>query len=445
MSDTAYRALVVDDEPIARRTVMWALSNESFECTPATDGVDALDKVKHTEYDLVVTDMCMPNKHGHALVTELLASGAEYIPVIVAHSSVDEPRLTKDLMLRGVDDVVHKPTNYAAFAAKMKGLVIRRRLIREQNSFLLNEVQSKQKSPQESQASNVIAPISPIAPISLGDFEARLGDIAHILPVSNKSIEVLSLLNSIDFDSRSLAGVIGSDAVLTVELLRNANCGPFTRTGSKIFDLNDVIVRLGTKRIGEIALAIGALDSFTKLVLPWFDKELSSQRSRAGCAAAKRILERQKVQVNDSSILFSALLYPLTKLVVGSAFAHVYEALIAESTLKATPLQLLEREVFPCTPAEATSKILLNWGLPKELCEPLRHADISVESLVALNEPTQTLVKLLRSAIMLGEHVVGRWQTWEEKPNIPSDTFFRSLKIDSVKGFLDEVRSDLKT
>lgn len=46
MSDAPFQALVVDDEAVARRTVMWALSNEDFRCTPAVDGADAMEKIK---------------------------------------------------------------------------------------------------------------------------------------------------------------------------------------------------------------------------------------------------------------------------------------------------------------------------------------------------------------------------------------------------------------
>ncbi len=48
-------------------------------------------------------------------------------PIIVVHTSVIEPRLVKDLKLRGVDEIVFKPTDYTAFAVKMKELVEGRR------------------------------------------------------------------------------------------------------------------------------------------------------------------------------------------------------------------------------------------------------------------------------------------------------------------------------
>jgi len=118
-------ALVVDDDAIARKMLAFALEQEGFCCDGAEDGVQADKKIAHKSYDLVVTDLKMPNKHGHTLAVDLL--GMEPRPVIVIHTSMDDPRLTKDLMSRGVDDIMYKPVQPAAFAAKARGLVARRR------------------------------------------------------------------------------------------------------------------------------------------------------------------------------------------------------------------------------------------------------------------------------------------------------------------------------
>lgn len=118
-------ALVVDDDAIARKMLAFALKQEGFRCDVAEDGVQAEMKIARKTYDLVVTDLKMPNKHGHSLAVDLLKM--ERRPVIVIHTSLDDPRLTKDLMSRGVDDIMYKPVQAAAFAAKAKSLVSRRR------------------------------------------------------------------------------------------------------------------------------------------------------------------------------------------------------------------------------------------------------------------------------------------------------------------------------
>ncbi|MBC8872553.1 MAG: protein kinase [Planctomycetes bacterium] len=124
MGVTELQALVVDDDAIARKMLAFALEQEGFRCDSAEDGLQADAKIAQRAYDLVVTDLKMPNKHGHSLAVDLL--GMERPPVIVIHTSVDDPRLTKDLMSRGVDDIMYKPVQPAAFAAKAKSLVSRR-------------------------------------------------------------------------------------------------------------------------------------------------------------------------------------------------------------------------------------------------------------------------------------------------------------------------------
>ena len=119
-----YRALVVDDEPIVRRRLLLCLNEEGFQCDTAEDGDQALAMLATSEYDMVVTDLKMPNKHGHALAVELLKMPDR--PLIIVLTAVEDPRMVKDLMLRGVDDVMHKPVNHESFAAKVKAMVQRR-------------------------------------------------------------------------------------------------------------------------------------------------------------------------------------------------------------------------------------------------------------------------------------------------------------------------------
>ena len=440
MSAAPFQALIVDDEMIARRMVMWALSNEDFRCTPAVDGADALEKIKHTDYDLIVTDLRMPNMDGHAMVVELMANSTRHIPMIVAHSSLEDPVMTKDLMIRGVDDVIYKPTNYAAFAAKMKGSLMRRKLNGEKCVTNLCNIASDTMTQKVSQEFVKDSP----TPISIKDFDARLKDVVHMFPVSNTATEVLECVRANDSDSLALAKLIGSDAILIMELLRLANTGAYGIAGRKTLDLNDAISRLGTKRVGEVSLVVSELGGLTKLVLPWLDKELIRLRSMACCKVANRILQLdQSANAFDNGVVFSALMYPYCRVVVGSAYNPIYEKLLLECSLKAISLNTIEGEVFPRTPAAATAQVLLRWGLPAEVSRLLGHADDSFESLGELPEQVRTSVKLLKSAILLGEHAVGRWMPWESATPIPTGSFFRALKIGDTDKIIEDVRSEL--
>ena len=61
--------LVVDDEKSCRAYYVAALGMEGYHCTEAVDGVDALEKIKSNEFDLVISDGSMPNMNGPTLAS----------------------------------------------------------------------------------------------------------------------------------------------------------------------------------------------------------------------------------------------------------------------------------------------------------------------------------------------------------------------------------------
>ena len=118
------RVLVVEDELAVQKMIVRGLIQNGISCDTANDGMEAVRQAAQTQYDAVVTDLKMPNKHGHALAIHLLTLSPR--PVIVVHTGVIEPRLAKDLLVRGVDDIVFKPFDFSLLAAKVKALVERK-------------------------------------------------------------------------------------------------------------------------------------------------------------------------------------------------------------------------------------------------------------------------------------------------------------------------------
>jgi len=66
------KLLIVDDSTMLRDMLSYALNEGGYnDVTEAIDGVDGLDKSKMTTYDLIITDVNMPNMDGLTLVNEL--------------------------------------------------------------------------------------------------------------------------------------------------------------------------------------------------------------------------------------------------------------------------------------------------------------------------------------------------------------------------------------
>ena len=63
--------LAVDDSASMRQMVSFTLKGAGFTVVEAVDGVDALSKAKTGKFDLVLTDVNMPNMDGISLIKEL--------------------------------------------------------------------------------------------------------------------------------------------------------------------------------------------------------------------------------------------------------------------------------------------------------------------------------------------------------------------------------------
>jgi CheY-like chemotaxis protein len=63
--------LVVDDSVSVRRVVSQMLERAGFQVLTANDGADALDRVRDTDVDAVVTDLEMPRVNGYDLIRDL--------------------------------------------------------------------------------------------------------------------------------------------------------------------------------------------------------------------------------------------------------------------------------------------------------------------------------------------------------------------------------------
>jgi DNA-binding NtrC family response regulator len=76
------RVLIADDEETFLHSTADLLRREGYQCDTATDAAAATDRIRHSQYDLVITDIRMPGNTELQFLGELaqLASG---LPVIL--------------------------------------------------------------------------------------------------------------------------------------------------------------------------------------------------------------------------------------------------------------------------------------------------------------------------------------------------------------------------
>jgi two-component system response regulator AtoC len=131
------RVLVVDDEPNARRMLEILLFKLGCEVRTAGDGQAALELLRDSAMDLVVTDLNMPELDGLGLLTALRAEG-NAVPVIVvtAYGTVESAVAA---MKQGAFDYLIRPLDLDQVELVVRRALDRQRIVRE-NVFLRDEM-----------------------------------------------------------------------------------------------------------------------------------------------------------------------------------------------------------------------------------------------------------------------------------------------------------------
>src|SRR6185436_18854834 len=131
------KILVVDDERSIRELLEIFLKKEGFEARTAQNVKEALDLVKTTEFDLIISDIRMPDMSGIDLLRHLRENnfGGQFI-LLTAFASADA---AIQALKMGAFDYILKTEN---FIEELKLVVIHAlesRRLREENTYLRRE------------------------------------------------------------------------------------------------------------------------------------------------------------------------------------------------------------------------------------------------------------------------------------------------------------------
>ena len=67
------KILLIEDDALFRGLISAALTNHGYKIVTAVDGEDAFQRILSESFDLVITDLFMPNKEGFEVIQELRA------------------------------------------------------------------------------------------------------------------------------------------------------------------------------------------------------------------------------------------------------------------------------------------------------------------------------------------------------------------------------------
>jgi len=105
--DSQVSLLIVDDERAVRQLLIDGFKGKHYCISEASDGFSALDKLRASEFDIVITDISMPKMNGIKLLDEIRKSYPDtYVILITGYSHEYSDR---DLLKAGADCCISKP------------------------------------------------------------------------------------------------------------------------------------------------------------------------------------------------------------------------------------------------------------------------------------------------------------------------------------------------
>ncbi len=124
----AGNVLVVDDEPISRRAVIYAVEKARMQSTPAESAAEALKLLADKDFDLIFLDVDMPGMNGYELCAKLRAMPQfKKTPVVFVTALADFDNRTSSMMAGG-NDFIAKPFLFIELTVKSLIHVLRAQL-----------------------------------------------------------------------------------------------------------------------------------------------------------------------------------------------------------------------------------------------------------------------------------------------------------------------------
>jgi DNA-binding response OmpR family regulator len=173
----AEKILVVDDEISLQETLAYSLKKEGYSVEVVGDGNVALEMARSYKPDLVVLDVMLPGKDGFE-VCRILRQESN-IPVLMLTARDDEIDRVVGLEV-GADDYLVKPFSMRELIARVKALLRRVRLTREEAG---NKAQDD-SAPKLMTFGNLV--------IDMTRREVRLDD--QVVPCKPKEYELLTFM-----------------------------------------------------------------------------------------------------------------------------------------------------------------------------------------------------------------------------------------------------------
>ena len=132
------KILIAEDDRELRQLFQHVLIKNGYRVKGVSNGKEALDAIEQDYFDLIISDIMMPEMDGYELVRSLReANDNTPVMMITAKDAFDDMRMG---FLSGTDDYMVKPINVNEMVLRVGALLRRAQMINERRQTIGNTV-----------------------------------------------------------------------------------------------------------------------------------------------------------------------------------------------------------------------------------------------------------------------------------------------------------------
>jgi len=326
------QVLFVDDDLMileGLKRMLRGLRSE-WDMTFVNCGSEALEKMSAGAFDVIVTDMRMPEINGAQLLDEVKNRYPHIVRVILSGQSDNEMAMQT---VKSAHQYLAKPCDADALKSVIsRAFALRDLLVQEGLKRLLSQMESLPSLP-------------------------------------SLYTQVVELIQSPDSSIKRIGEVIAQDLAMTTKILQLVNSA-FFGIPRHISSPSQAAGLLGLDTIKALILTIGIFSKFEQKQFDHFGIETLWNHSIKTGAIAKKVADNEGADKYLSDNAFMAgLLHDVGKLVLVVNVPDKYEEVIETKKDKNISLNQAEQSVFGTSHAEVGAYLAGLWGLPDAIVE----------------------------------------------------------------------------
>jgi HD-like signal output (HDOD) protein len=331
---TKRRILFVDDEPMVLKGLQRTLRKlrDEWEMTFTSSSKEALDILNSGSFDVIVSDLRMPEMDGMQLLAEVKNKHPQVVRIILS-GQVEQESTFKSVQ------VAHQSLSKPCDADILKHTLSKLFGLRN----LLDDESIK-----------------------------RIVSQTETLPsLPEVYTEVISELQSQDPSVKNVAEIISADLAMTAKILQVVNSAFFGLV-RKINNPKEAVMLLGTETIKALVLSVKIFSEFNQKKFAWFNFDELFNHSMSVSMFAQTISKKEQLDQNlVNNSLMAGMFHDLGKLILVTNFQKSYQKILTKAGKSKQNLWDLEYEMFGTSHAEIGAYLMGLWGLEYPVIEAI--------------------------------------------------------------------------